>query len=96
MTRRSFCFLFGAGIAAAALGVGPSNDALTYDKLVDLVQAIDPDYISRFVTITEGMREEFAINWSDVLYASGFGSQGLRVVPGRLCRSEAKRIIVSS
>jgi hypothetical protein len=30
MTRRSFCFLFGAGIAAASVGVGPSVDTLSY------------------------------------------------------------------
>jgi hypothetical protein len=59
MTRRSFCFLVGAGLAAAVVGIQPS---VSYAS-VDLTT-----HAPRVVSLSDELLRDCAVNLEDVLF----------------------------
>ena len=64
MTRRSFCFLFGAGLAATALGIRPSE--LSYTS-VDL-----STNAGRFVHVSEELLRDCTIDIESLFHRLHF------------------------
>lgn len=76
MTRRSFCFLFSAGVGAAALGVLPLPSAPTAVPLT-----LEFDYGSGWVVLSEELLKDSQIDM-EKLFARGVADHMTNTISG--------------